>query len=294
MESCVFKISPANSEENLACARFTDDSAEHMAADIRKCHIFYSAMDCFVPNSWMIVSNTRKDAKGRQKTNSTRRDKSYWEHMLIAQRKIQKSSDSRFYGSGSGSGLVWVSMGEVDRNELLGVGLGVGGVGVDENMNGDENYGYRVVADFVFRDQPQWHEVRILNWNVRRTCTFHYSDQRNDNKCEMDTHCPVYTCNGTITIVIESAVGQRLLLTELQIELRGRVISVFTTHLIINHVQENSVGYGSYSRKLCATWKSFRILYPGMSARDKPQHVIVCAMAREYRKYTGPYLRQHM
>ncbi|KAI5669154.1 hypothetical protein M9H77_19007 [Catharanthus roseus] len=39
--------------------------------------------------------------KGRRKTNSTKRDKSYWEHVSIVHRKIGKSSSS---GSGSGSG----------------------------------------------------------------------------------------------------------------------------------------------------------------------------------------------
>ncbi|KAI5656920.1 hypothetical protein M9H77_25713 [Catharanthus roseus] len=39
--------------------------------------------------------------KGRQKTNSTKRDKSHWEYISIAHRKIGKSSDS---GSRSGSG----------------------------------------------------------------------------------------------------------------------------------------------------------------------------------------------
>ncbi|KAI5656507.1 hypothetical protein M9H77_25300 [Catharanthus roseus] len=39
--------------------------------------------------------------KGRRKANSTKRDKSYWEHVSIAHRKIGKSSG---LGSGSGSG----------------------------------------------------------------------------------------------------------------------------------------------------------------------------------------------
>ncbi|KAI5677187.1 hypothetical protein M9H77_08137 [Catharanthus roseus] len=39
--------------------------------------------------------------KGRQKMNSTKRDKSYWEHVSIAHRKIGKSSG---FGTGSGSG----------------------------------------------------------------------------------------------------------------------------------------------------------------------------------------------
>ncbi|KAI5666465.1 hypothetical protein M9H77_16318 [Catharanthus roseus] len=42
--------------------------------------------------------------KGRKKTNSTKRDKSHWEHVSIAHRKIQKSSESGSTSS-SGSGL---------------------------------------------------------------------------------------------------------------------------------------------------------------------------------------------
>ncbi|KAI5682387.1 hypothetical protein M9H77_03615 [Catharanthus roseus] len=41
--------------------------------------------------------------KGRKKTDSTKRDKSHWEHVSIAHRKIQKSSGS-VSGSGTGSG----------------------------------------------------------------------------------------------------------------------------------------------------------------------------------------------
>ncbi|KAI5675619.1 hypothetical protein M9H77_06569 [Catharanthus roseus] len=41
--------------------------------------------------------------KGRRKANSTKRDKSHWEYVSIAHRKIGKSSDSSS-GSGSGSG----------------------------------------------------------------------------------------------------------------------------------------------------------------------------------------------
>ncbi|KAI5669431.1 hypothetical protein M9H77_19284 [Catharanthus roseus] len=45
--------------------------------------------------------------KGRHKTDSTKRDKSYWEHFSIAHRKIQKSGSSSKFGSrlNSGSGL---------------------------------------------------------------------------------------------------------------------------------------------------------------------------------------------
>ncbi|KAI5658930.1 hypothetical protein M9H77_27723 [Catharanthus roseus] len=42
--------------------------------------------------------------KGRRKTNSTKRDKSHWEYVSIAHKKIGKSSSS-CSGSGSGSGF---------------------------------------------------------------------------------------------------------------------------------------------------------------------------------------------
>ncbi|KAI5652755.1 hypothetical protein M9H77_29942 [Catharanthus roseus] len=70
--------------------------------------------------------------KGRKKTNSTKRDKSHWEHMSIAHRKIQKSS-----GSGSGTGSCNC-----------------------KNVICDGNCGYRVVADFVFGDKHQWPKDR--------------------------------------------------------------------------------------------------------------------------------------
>ncbi|KAI5673942.1 hypothetical protein M9H77_14306 [Catharanthus roseus] len=70
------------------------------------------------------------------RTNSTKRDKSYWEHMSIAHRKIQKSSASSSgsgsrsrLGLGSGSGS---RERERDRHELLGVRVGVEGVAMDE------------------------------------------------------------------------------------------------------------------------------------------------------------------
>ncbi|KAI5657659.1 hypothetical protein M9H77_26452 [Catharanthus roseus] len=88
--------------------------------------------------------------KGRKKTNSTKKDKSHWEHVSIAHRKIQKLSGSGSgSSSGSGSGLVRVRdlVGEEDRHELLGEGVEI--VSVDE-----------VVADFVFGDEHQWLEVR--------------------------------------------------------------------------------------------------------------------------------------
>ncbi|KAI5657274.1 hypothetical protein M9H77_26067 [Catharanthus roseus] len=61
--------------------------------------------------------------KGQKKTNSTKRDKSNWEHVSIAYRKIQKSSGS---GSCSGSG----------------------------SSSGSG-------PDFVFSDEHQWPELQI-------------------------------------------------------------------------------------------------------------------------------------
>ncbi|KAI5652407.1 hypothetical protein M9H77_29594 [Catharanthus roseus] len=50
--------------------------------------------------------------KSRWKTNSTKRDKSYWEHVSIAHRKIRKSSGSGLAsGSGSDSGSGSISRG---------------------------------------------------------------------------------------------------------------------------------------------------------------------------------------
>ncbi|KAI5663633.1 hypothetical protein M9H77_22956 [Catharanthus roseus] len=88
--------------------------------------------------------------KGWKKKNSAKRDKSHWEHVSIAHQKIQKSSRSVF-GSGSGSGSL------SDCHELL--GEGAKGATVAENVIGDGNRGYRVMADFVFGDEHQWSEV---------------------------------------------------------------------------------------------------------------------------------------
>ncbi|KAI5658638.1 hypothetical protein M9H77_27431 [Catharanthus roseus] len=134
--------------------------------------------------------------KGRKKTNSTKRDKSHWEHVSIAHRKIQKLS-----GSGSGSGSRSGSgSGSISGSGSRGRGrspraLRGRGRGRDrgrsslssvihaspcstfpytntfpafiypfisnrKNMIGDGNCSYRVVANFVFGDEHQWPEVR--------------------------------------------------------------------------------------------------------------------------------------
>ncbi|KAI5680697.1 hypothetical protein M9H77_01924 [Catharanthus roseus] len=96
--------------------------------------------------------------KGQRKTNSTKRDKSYWEHW--------------FWFRSSDLDLVRVPLGEADRHRLLGVR--VEGVVVDEIV-----YLYH-----------------------------------------MDAHCPLYTCNANIIVVIESVVGKSLNWTGLQIGTR--------------------------------------------------------------------------
>ncbi|KAI5666714.1 hypothetical protein M9H77_16567 [Catharanthus roseus] len=90
--------------------------------------------------------------KGRKKTNSTKRDKSHWEYVSIAHRKIQKSS-APVFGSSTGSGSLPASsscqdpVGEGDCHELL--GKGAEGATVAEG-----------VADFVVDDEHQWPEAR--------------------------------------------------------------------------------------------------------------------------------------
>ncbi|KAI5648842.1 hypothetical protein M9H77_34847 [Catharanthus roseus] len=74
--------------------------------------------------------------KGRWKTNSTKRDKSHWEYVSVAHRKIGKSSES---GSGLGSGS---------------------GSGSGPSPRGRG----RVVSNFLFGDENHWVEIR------RRMC----------------------------------------------------------------------------------------------------------------------------
>ncbi|KAI5668309.1 hypothetical protein M9H77_18162 [Catharanthus roseus] len=65
---------------------------------LRKSH----GLPCSYPGTPLTTPPEHTATKGRQKTSSTKRDKSYWEHVSIAHRKIGKSSKS---GSGSGSGF---------------------------------------------------------------------------------------------------------------------------------------------------------------------------------------------
>ncbi|KAI5656628.1 hypothetical protein M9H77_25421 [Catharanthus roseus] len=130
--------------------------------------------------------------KGRRKTNSTKRNKSHWEYVSIAHRKIGKSSVSGSgFGSGSGSGSNPSPCGR-DRPPRS------GRVGADDvavvsslstvvspdsppmpfpfknsfpgfmyqfiqnwkNVAGDGNCGFRVVSNFLFGDENHWVKIR--------------------------------------------------------------------------------------------------------------------------------------
>ncbi|KAI5667163.1 hypothetical protein M9H77_17016 [Catharanthus roseus] len=79
--------------------------------------------------------------------NSTKRDKSHWEHVSIAHRKIQKSSGS---SSGTGSGS-WPSSGS---------GSGSRGRGRPPRAPRERGRRRDCGQNFVFGDEHQWLEVR--------------------------------------------------------------------------------------------------------------------------------------
>ncbi|KAI5676476.1 hypothetical protein M9H77_07426 [Catharanthus roseus] len=87
--------------------------------------------------------------KGRKKTDSTKRDKSQADLFLVLALDMGRCL-VRVQG--------WDPVGEGDHHELLGKGAEYATVA--ENVIGDGNCGYRVVADFVFSDEHQWPEVR--------------------------------------------------------------------------------------------------------------------------------------
>ncbi|KAI5667970.1 hypothetical protein M9H77_17823 [Catharanthus roseus] len=126
--------------------------------------------------------------KERQKTNSTKRDKSYWEHVSISHRKIGKSSGS---GIGSGSGFGFGSGSNSrgrgrpprdpkgkgrssERSNLSSIvnpctpviflyidafsGFVYEFIPNSKNVIGNGNCGFRVVAKFLFRDGNHWPE----------------------------------------------------------------------------------------------------------------------------------------
>ncbi|KAI5647860.1 hypothetical protein M9H77_33865 [Catharanthus roseus] len=127
--------------------------------------------------------------KGRRKTNSTKRDKSHWEYVSIAHRKIGKSSGSG-YGSGSGSGSNpsprgrgrtprsgrgrGRSSGKSSLSSILSpdsppvpflfnnafLGFMYQFIQNWKNVVGDGNCGFRIVSNFLFGDKNHWIEIR--------------------------------------------------------------------------------------------------------------------------------------
>ncbi|KAI5676337.1 hypothetical protein M9H77_07287 [Catharanthus roseus] len=100
--------------------------------------------------------------KGRRKTNSTKRDKSHWEYVSIAHRKIGKSSGpcSRF-GSGSGSGSNPSPRGRVPfpfNNTFPKFMYEF--IQNWKNVVGYGNCGFSVVSNFLFGDENHWVEIR--------------------------------------------------------------------------------------------------------------------------------------
>ncbi|KAI5666916.1 hypothetical protein M9H77_16769 [Catharanthus roseus] len=70
------------------------------------CHLAKGVLSPILPEDPNVILALPPEVvvtKGRKKTNSTKRDKSHWEHVFIAYRKIQKLSGSCF-GSGCRSG----------------------------------------------------------------------------------------------------------------------------------------------------------------------------------------------
>ncbi|KAI5672003.1 hypothetical protein M9H77_12367 [Catharanthus roseus] len=133
--------------------------------------------------------------KRRKKTNSTKRDKSHWDYVSIAHRKIQKSRGS-VSDSGTGSGLLPGSGScsgsrgrgrppRAPRERGRGCDHGRSSLSAViraspcstfpytnafpafiypfisnwKNVISDGNCGYQVVADFVFGDEHQWPDV---------------------------------------------------------------------------------------------------------------------------------------
>ncbi|KAI5650441.1 hypothetical protein M9H77_36446 [Catharanthus roseus] len=198
--------------------------------------------------------------KGRRKTNSTKRDKSYWEHVSIAHRKIGKSTgsgSSSGLGSGSGSSSSSHRRGRPPRAPR-GKGRGRSSEQSSlssKNVLGDGNCGFRVVVNFLFRDENQWPEfhtnmyVSLLGsiarvyeliqrpqWFDRYAPQEYWLDTPDHlyvitntfnfyvvltaglgYRCEMDAHCLLFTCNGHIIVIFESAVSQSLIINRFHI-----------------------------------------------------------------------------
>ncbi|KAI5680202.1 hypothetical protein M9H77_01429 [Catharanthus roseus] len=119
--------------------------------------------------------------KGRRKMNSTERDKSHWEYVSIAHKKIGKSSGlgSRSgSGSGSSSGPSPCGRGHNSGKSSLSSVVNPDSPSTPfpfnnafpgfmydfiqnwNNVVGDGNCGFRVVSNFLFGDENHWAETR--------------------------------------------------------------------------------------------------------------------------------------
>ncbi|KAI5668290.1 hypothetical protein M9H77_18143 [Catharanthus roseus] len=178
----------------------------------RECHLIKGVLSPVLPEDPSALLTSPPEhvvTKGRRKTNSTKRDKSYLEHVFIAHRKIGKSSGFRSSsgsGSGSGSGS---SSHERDRPPSVPRGR-VEDVAVDE---GPPPYYLCIRIELVLR------ECCASATSRNKGISYSY-------KCEMDTHCLLCTCNGNIIVIFESATGQSLILNGYQIGL-GDLIQKF-------------------------------------------------------------------
>ncbi|KAI5655056.1 hypothetical protein M9H77_32243 [Catharanthus roseus] len=117
--------------------------------------------------------------KRRRKTNSTKRDKSHWEYVSIAHRKIGKSSGSgsesnpspRGRGRPSRSGRSRGRGRSNGRSSLLTVVIFMYQFIQNwKNVVGDGNCGFRVVSNILFGDENHWVEIRRrMSYDLRHS-----------------------------------------------------------------------------------------------------------------------------
>ncbi|KAI5675289.1 hypothetical protein M9H77_06239 [Catharanthus roseus] len=174
--------------------------------------------------------------KGRQKTNSTERDKSHWEYVSIAHRKIGKSSDS---GSGGSSSC---GRGRPPRS-----GRGGG------------------------RGRKSDRSIEHVNKLIRRT---NWKEGSAPVAYWMDTPDHLYVIANTfnLCVVFLARLGSTTVLSLIS-NMDGNAGTIFIgfieeqQHFIQLPVSESH-------------WEYTRDLYPRVTARDVPTHVIIRAGTR--------------
>ncbi|KAI5677474.1 hypothetical protein M9H77_08424 [Catharanthus roseus] len=123
----------------------------------KRCHLMKEILCPVLPEdpcALLTYPPEHAVTKGRRKTKSTKRDKSYWEHV----RKIGKSRRSS--GRSSLSFVVNpctpVTFPYIDTFPKFVYEF----IHSWKNVVGDGNCGFRVVANFMFGDENHWPEVR--------------------------------------------------------------------------------------------------------------------------------------